>query len=59
VNDATLAEQTNTTGNTQTTKDDIARLIHLYKEPSAQKHWCSLRRVMSRAELDSRKAAGV
>jgi hypothetical protein len=59
VNDATLAEQTNTTQNTQTTKDDIARLIHLYKEPSAQMHWCNLRCVMSRAELDSRKAAGV
>jgi len=53
------ADQANVVRNAQTTKDDIVRLIHLYKEPSAQKHWCNLRRIMSRAELDSRKASAV
>jgi hypothetical protein len=41
------------------TKDDIVRLIHLFKEPATQKHWCNLRHVMSRAELDSRKASAI
>jgi hypothetical protein len=26
--------------NNQTTKDDIARLIHLSKDSAAQVHWC-------------------
>jgi len=59
ISDALEAAQTTTVRNTQTTKDDIVRLIHLFKEPSAQKHWCNLRRVMSRAELDARKASAV
>jgi len=57
--EAEQATQAANARNTQTTKDDIAHLIHLFKEPSAQKHWCNLRRVLTRAELDSRKAAAV
>jgi hypothetical protein len=59
VNDSLQSAQAATTKNTQTTKDDIIWLIHLFKVPSAQKHWCNLHRIMSRAELDSRKAAAV
>jgi len=44
--------------NTQTTKDDIARLLHLFKEPLAQRHWTNLHRILTRAELDARKATG-
>ncbi len=42
-----------------TTKDDIVRLLHLFKEPRAQRHWTNLHGVMNRAELDSRKAPAV
>jgi len=42
-----------------TTKDDIARLIHLFKEPAAQTHWTNLYSVLSRADLDARKSADV
>jgi hypothetical protein len=59
VSEAVKATQAANTRNTQTTKDDIVHLIHLFKEPSVQKHWCNLCRVLSRAELDSRKAAEV
>jgi len=59
VNESMQLTQMTAMRNTQTTKDDIVRLIHLFKEPAAQKHWCNLRRVMSRAELDSRKASTV
>jgi hypothetical protein len=45
--------------NIQTTKDDIVQLIHLYKELSAQKHWRNLQRIMTRAQLGSRKAVRV
>jgi hypothetical protein len=57
--DSEQAAQANVVQNAQMTKDDIVRLIHLYKEPQAQKHWSNLRRVMTRAELDSRKASAV
>jgi hypothetical protein len=41
----------------QTTKDDIVRLIHLFKEPMAQRHWSNLYSVLSRPELDARKSS--
>jgi hypothetical protein len=59
MNETMQLTEATTMRNTQTTKDDIARLINLFKEPTTQKHWYNLRRVMSRAELDSRKAAAV
>jgi hypothetical protein len=40
-----------------TTKDDIARLLHLFKDPGAQRHWTNLYAVLGRAELDARKAS--
>jgi hypothetical protein len=43
---------------TQSTKDDIVRLIHLFKEPVAQRHWTDLYSVLSRLELDARKSGG-
>jgi hypothetical protein len=46
------------TVNTQNTKDDIARLLHLFKEPVAQVHWSNLYGVLNRAELDARKTDG-
>jgi hypothetical protein len=36
-----------------TTKDDIARLHHLFKDPGAQRHWTNLYAVLGRAELDA------
>ena len=42
----------------QTTKDDIVRLMHLFKEPMAQRHWSNLFGVLKRAELDARKSNG-
>jgi hypothetical protein len=41
-----------------TTKDDIARLLHLFKEPVAQCHWSNLYGILSRNELDARKSTG-
>ena len=35
------------------------RLIHLFKEPSAQRHWTNLHGVLNRAQLDSRKSPAV
>jgi hypothetical protein len=43
---------------TQTTKDDIARLIHLFKYPDAQVHWLNHYGVLNRIQLDSRCTAG-
>jgi hypothetical protein len=40
------------------TKDDIARLLHLFKEPFAQRHWTNLHGILTRAELDARKTQG-
>jgi hypothetical protein len=42
----------------QTKKDDIARLLHLYKELIAQRHWTDLYSILSRPELDERKSEG-
>jgi hypothetical protein len=44
--------------NSHTTKDDIIHLMHLNKEPTVQRHWSNLYRVLKRAELDARKLAG-
>jgi hypothetical protein len=53
----TVAEtQSSSARNTQTSKDDIVRLIHLFKEPSVQRHWTNLHGIMKRADLDARKA---
>jgi hypothetical protein len=51
------ASQMTSNRNTQTSKDDIVCLIHLFKEPAAQRHWTNLHGIMTRAELDARKAA--
>ncbi len=42
----------------QNTKDDIAHLMHLFKEPSTQIHWSNLYGILSCAELDARKSTG-
>jgi hypothetical protein len=41
-----------------TTKDDIARLIHLFKFPGAQVHWTNHYGVLNRVQLDARRTAG-
>jgi trimethylamine:corrinoid methyltransferase-like protein len=46
------------TVNTQNMKDDIARLLHLFKEPVAQVHWSNLYGVLNCAELDARRTDG-
>jgi hypothetical protein len=37
----------------QTTKDGIARLIHLFKFPGAQVHWSNHYGVLNCAQLDA------
>jgi hypothetical protein len=41
-----------------TTKDDIARLIHLFKFPGAQVHWSNHYGVLNRVQLDARNTTG-
>jgi hypothetical protein len=55
---AEQAAQESSASNNQTTKDDIARLIHLFKEPGAQMHWSNHYGVLNRAQLDARRTAG-
>ena len=59
INEAALAAQTQSLREAQTTKDDIVRLLHLFKEPSVQKHWTNLHGVMKRADLDARKSPAI
>jgi hypothetical protein len=40
------------------TKDDIAWLINLFKEPGAQMNWSYHFGVLNRAQLDARRTAG-
>jgi hypothetical protein len=47
------------TASDNNTKDDITHLIHLYKYPGAQIHWTNYYDVLSRAQLDARKSAGI
>jgi hypothetical protein len=60
--EATTASLTTTQNeanvNSQTTKDDIVWLMHLFKEPRAQRHWSNLYGVLKQAELDARKSNG-
>ncbi len=42
----------------QNTMDDITRLMHLFKESSAQIRWSNLYGILSREELDARKSTG-
>jgi hypothetical protein len=42
----------------QTMKDDMTWLLHLFKEPGAQRHQCNLYRVLNRSELDATKSGG-
>jgi hypothetical protein len=39
-----------------TTKDDVARLMHLFKDPTAIMHWSTLARSLTRRELDGRNS---
>jgi hypothetical protein len=55
-NDCALQDKEETAAAVQTTKDDIVRLLHLFKEPRAQRHWTNLYSVLSRPELDARKS---
>jgi hypothetical protein len=57
--DATNVANEVTTASGNNTKDDIARLIHLYKYPGAQMHWTNYYGVLSRAQLDARRSTGV
>ena len=41
-----------------TDKDDVARLLHLYKWPAAQALWSTLSRPLDRQELDARNSEG-
>jgi hypothetical protein len=52
------ADAVSAAANLASTKDDIAHLIHLFKEPLAQRHWTDLYSVLTWSELDARKSAG-
>jgi len=41
---------------TRTTKDDIARLLHLNRHPAAMVHWTNTQLIMNRQQLDSRNS---
>ena len=56
--DAEQVQQKEAQREKHTTKDDIARLLHLFKEPMAQRHWTNLYGVLSRNQLDARKTSG-
>ncbi len=55
-NDVVVASQSAQAINSQTTKDIIVHLIHLFKEPSAQRHWTNLHGVLNQSQLDARKS---
>jgi hypothetical protein len=57
VEEEKAAEET-ASSNNQTTKDDIARLIHLFKDPGAQVHWSNHYGVLNRTQLDVRRTSG-
>ena len=46
--DSAAATEKDLASKSQNTKDDIARLIHLYKDPAAQVHWCNLYGILNR-----------
>ncbi len=52
------ATQSDAAANSHTTKDDIICLMHLIKEPIAQRHWSNLNGMLKWAELDARKSDG-
>jgi hypothetical protein len=52
-----VSEEVASTANI-TTKDDIARLIHLFKFPGAQVHWSNHYGVLNRVQLDARRTSG-
>ena len=52
-----IAEEA-TSANNNTTKDDVARLIHLFKEPAAKIHWSNHYGTLNRAQLDARRSSG-
>ena len=47
-----------TSANNQMSKDDVARLLHLFKDPAAQIHWFNHYGVLNRAQLDARRSSG-
>jgi hypothetical protein len=56
--DSEQVQQKESQRDKNTTKDDIARLLHLFKEPMAQRHWTNLYGILTRNQLDARKSSG-
>ncbi len=56
--DSEQVQQKESQRDKNTSKDDIARLLHLFKEPVAQRHWTNLYGILSRNQLDARKSSG-
>jgi hypothetical protein len=50
--DSAAAKEKDAASKMQNTKDDRARLLHLYKDPAAQVHWCNLYGILSQRDLD-------
>jgi hypothetical protein len=56
--ESSMVAEEATAANNQTSKDDVARLLHLFKDPAAQIHWSNHYGVLNRAELDARRSSG-
>jgi hypothetical protein len=47
-----------TSASNQTSKDDVARLLHHFKDPVAHIHWSNHYGVLNRAQLDAHQSSG-
>jgi hypothetical protein len=56
--DSTAVTEAQLAANVQNCKDDIAWLLHLYKDPGTQIHWSNLYGILSRAELYGYRSSG-
>jgi len=52
-----VPESPTSTREPDTHKDDLARLLHLYKDPDMQIAWTQTTATMSRAQLDARHSS--
>jgi hypothetical protein len=56
--EATKVAEETSAAMSNATKDDVIRLIYLFKEPSAQVHWFNHFGVLTRVQLDARRSVG-
>ncbi len=56
--EATKVTEETSAATSNTIKDGVVHLIHLFKEPSAQVHWSNHFRVLNWAQLGDRRSVG-